>query len=109
MGYIIISGRISDKERFEATVEKAAIALHEKYGIKLLARTDHPTIIDGSRPFGRDNRLVLLEFPDDSRVHEWYGELSKMMEEEDADECVTLDVIMLVPAAEQQAQAKAAE
>ena len=46
--YVVVNAKIADIEKYRANFQKAAQALHDRLGAKMLARTDQPVTIAGN-------------------------------------------------------------
>ena len=57
--YVIADVKITDYEKYRASWQAAAQAVHDRVGSKMLVRTDHPEMLAGNHD---GSRIVLLEF-----------------------------------------------
>src|SRR5262249_49544162 len=65
--YVVVNAKIADMEKYRANLPKAAQALHDRLGAKMLARTDQPVMIAGKHNGGR---MVLLEFANTAKAQD---------------------------------------
>ncbi len=78
--YVVVNAKIADMEKYRANFQKAAQALHDRLGAKMLARTDQPVMIAGKHNGGR---MVLLEFANTAKAREWWAAMEKEMPDKD--------------------------
>jgi uncharacterized protein (DUF1330 family) len=74
--YVIADVKITDYEKYRASWQAAAQAVHDKVGGKMLVRTDHPEMLAGSHS---GSRIVLLEFQNADRARNWWKEMSGLL------------------------------
>jgi uncharacterized protein (DUF1330 family) len=74
--YVIADVKITDYEKYRASWQAAAQAIHDRVGSKMLVRTDHPEMLAGKHD---GTRIVLLEFQNADKARNWWKEMSQLL------------------------------
>ena len=91
--YVIANVKITNYEKYRASWQAAAQAVHDRTGSKMLVRTDHPEMLAGTHDKGR---IVLLEFQNADKARNWWKEMRELL----AADFMTQQHVMIVEGGE---------
>jgi uncharacterized protein (DUF1330 family) len=75
--YVFAKVTITDYEKYRASWQVSAQAVHDRVGSKMLVRTDHPEVLAGDDYGG--GRIVLLEFEKADKARNWWKQMSELL------------------------------